>query len=93
MKKFMLSLAVMMAMAISANAQSNVKKDGEKKCEKKECCQRAAECKKACDKKTADCKKACKSKEKACSKKSGEQNSSCCKKASECKKTCDKTNK
>ena len=59
MKKFMLSMAVMMAMAISANAQSDVKKDSEKKCEKKECCQKkAAECKKTCEKKTAECKKA-----------------------------------
>ena len=77
----MLSLAVMMAMAISANAQSDVKKDGEKKCEKKECCQKAAECKKACDKKTAECKKACDKKNAECCKKAGE-----CKKAGKCKK-------
>ena len=77
----MLSLAVMMAMAISANAQSDVKKDGEKKCEKKECCQKTAECKKACDKKTAECKKACDKKNAECCKKAGE-----CKKAGKCKK-------
>ena len=43
MKKFMLSLAVMMTMSIAANAQCDVKKDAEKKCEKKECCQKKAE--------------------------------------------------
>ena len=64
MKKFMLSLAVMMTMSIAANAQCDVKKDAEKKCEKKECCQKEASvCKKACDKKAAECKKACDKKE------------------------------
>ena len=61
MKKFIVSMAVMMAMTIAANAQSDNTKASEKKCEKKECCQKKAECKKAaeCCKKAEKCKKAC----------------------------------
>ena len=62
MKKFIVSMAVMMAIAISANAQNDCKKTCEKKTA--ECCKKAEKCKKA----AAECKKAEKCCKKACDK-------------------------